>query len=539
MVARGVHLLRLGQPGEAVQVLLAAVEAGAEDFEAYHALGTGLLQTGRFADASSVLEHAAELKPDSAAAFSDLGAAYDQQGMHEQAIAAYQRAVTLAPRLGDVLARLGQLYAMYSRNAEASASLERAADAKPKAPQARLYRSDAALLRGDMAGAEAWARKGVALAPGDASAHGGLAGTLYNQGRFDEAAASFEQALRLEPRVGKFWHGLAQCRKYAAEDGPILERMGAVLRRGDLHDGDRMVIHFASGKVLEDRGDYARAMEQFVAANALRGRGLAFDKAALAAVVDRAIATFTPEFFARHADAGVADEKPLFIVGMYRSGTTLVEQILSSHPQIAGGGELTVWGPTELEPAAEAGDFDAARIGASAAKYLAALGQIGPRAARVTDKLPPNLFRLGEIHTLMPRARIIHCRRDPIDTCLSIYTTNFGPRIPFAAQQSDLAFYYRQYLRMMAHWRAVLPSEVFLEVEYEQLVAEREAETRRLIAFAGVAWDESCLRPERNERAIGTASAWQARQPVYATSVQRWRRYEGWGQALHNALEGG
>jgi tetratricopeptide (TPR) repeat protein len=523
-------MLRAGQPAAAIPILAAAIEAGGAPFDAYHALGTALMQTARFAEASAILAHAVELKPDSAAALWDLGAAYDQQDLHDHAIDAYQRAVTLSPRLAPVQLRLAQLYAAYSRNEDAAAALDHAAEAKPKTIEARLYRADAAHLRGDSIAAEKWARQAVALAPANAAAQGGLAGILYNQGRFAEAATGFEQALRLEPRAGKSWHGLAHCRKYAPGDDALSQRMEAVLRRPDLPDPERMIVHFALGKVLEDRGHYAAAMAQFDAANALRARGAPFDRAGMASLVDRAIATFTPDFFARHAATAAPDETPLFIVGMYRSGTTLVEQILSSHPAIAAGGELTVWGPTELE-ADENGDLPAARTGGAVAKYLSVLARIGPAAARVTDKLPANLFRLGAIHTLLPRARIIHCRRDPAETCLSIYTTNFSARLPFAARRDDLAFYYRHYARVMAHWRSVLPPEVFLEVDYERLVADRAAETARLVSFTGVTWDEACLRPEQNGRAIGTASAWQARQPVYGTSVERWRRFTGWEPA--------
>jgi tetratricopeptide (TPR) repeat protein len=532
MFTRGMQLLRSGQSEAAMPVLLAAIQAGATHFEAFHGLGVAMLQNRRYVQAASILGHAVSLQPDSANALWDLGAAFDHQDLHEQAIACYQRAVTLSPRLAEVQLRLAQLYATYSRHAEASACLEHAADIKPKTIEARLYRSDAALLRGDIGAAEDWARKAVALAPDNAAAQGGLAGILYNQGRFGEAEAVFETALRLEPRMGKLWDGLAHCRKYTPDDAAIVKRMAAVLERRDLPDAERMVIQFGLGKVLEDSGDYPAAMRLFEAANGLRAHGPAFDRAGLAALVDRAIALFTPAFFARHAALGAQDEKPLFLVGMYRSGTTLVEQILSSHPRIAAGGELTVWGPAELEVEAGGTDLDPARGAAAAAKYLALLNQIGPDAARVTDKLPTNLFRLGAIHALLPHAKIIHCRRDPVDTCLSIYTTNFATRLPFAASRDDLAFYYRQYARMMAHWRAVLPAESFLEVEYERLIADRDAETHRLIEFTGLAWDQTCLRPEQNTRAIGTASAWQARQPVYGTSVERARRFPGWADGL-------
>jgi len=195
-----------------------------------------------------------------------------------------------------------------------------------------------------------------------------------------------------------------------------------------------------------------------------------------------------------------------------------------------------VWTPGDLKIDAGTGAFDADRTHEAVAKYLSVLEKIGPSAARVTDKLPFNFFRLGAIHALMPHARIIHCRRDPVDTCLSIYSNLFKSRVNFAARKDDLVFCYQQYLRIMDHWRKMLPPEIFLEVQYERLIADREAETRRLIAFAGLDWNDSCLRPEENTRAIGTASARQARQPVYATSSQRWQHYEPWIGELRQLL---
>jgi tetratricopeptide (TPR) repeat protein len=444
--------------------------------------------------------------------------------------------VELEPKLGDVLCRLGELYAMYSRLDEASDCYERAADVDPDTTKARLYRSDARMLRGDIPGAERWAREAVALEPASNPAHGTLAGLLYGQGRFEEAAMSFEAALQLDPKAARCWHGLADCRKFSETDNSILDRMRVVLQRDDLNDAERMTMHFAMGKVYDDCGDYAHAIEQFDAANALRARDLKFDRANFAAMVDWTIRQYTREFIESSAASGITDQKPLFIVGMYRSGTTLVEQIVTSHPDIAAGGELTVWTPTDIEIDASTGKFDPDRVRSAIAKYLAVLQKIAPSAARVTDKLPFNLFRLGAIHSLMPNARIIHCQRDPIDTCLSIYSNPFKSRVSFAARKDDLAFAYRQYLRMMEHWRKVLPAGILLDVQYEQLIADREAETRRLIAFAGLDWNDSCLRPDQNTRSIGTASAWQARQPVYATSVQRWRRYEPWLGELRQLL---
>ena len=525
---RGVQALRSGQIPTAIPMLLGAIRADDTHFDAHHALGVALMQAGQFADAEQVLLRAAALRPGSAASHADLGAAYDRQNLPEQAIQAYRKAVELKPNLGAVQYRLGELYVLYSRAAEAAECFERAADTRRNTTDGRLYHSDAQLLRGDIAGAEQWARKAVAIEPASAAANGTLGGVLYAQGRFDEATTYFEAALRHNPTMAKCWDGLAHCRKFSRADTAILGRMGAVLQRNDLDDVSRMTIHFAMGKINEDCEDYAQAMAQFDSANRLRARDLQFDRASLAAEVDRNIDIFTPDFMARHAASGSADPKPLFIVGMFRSGTTLVEQIVSSHAQIAAAGELTVWAPTDLDIDKASGDFNADRTQAAIAKYLSALQKIGPDAARVTDKLPFNFLRLGAIHALLPQARIIHCQRDPIDTCLSIYTTHFSSRIPYAARKADLVFCYRQYLRMMDHWRKVLPAGTLLEVQYEWLIAHRESETKRLIEFTGLAWDENCLRPEQNRRTVGTSSAWQVRQPVYTTSMQRWRRYETW-----------
>ena len=353
-------------------------------------------------------------------------------------------------------------------------------------------------------------------------------GLHYAQGRFDEAARAFEEALRLNPNEGRCWIGLADCRKYTATDNSIIDRMRDVLLRDELTDFNRMAMHFALGKIYDDRAEYDSAMENFDAGNALRARDLKFDRAGFEAMIDQTIRRFTREFIASAASLATPDERPLFIVGMYRSGTTLVEQILSSHPDIAAGGELTAWMPGDIDIDLPTGQFHPDRVRAAIAKYLSVLQRNGPSAARVTDKLPFNCLRLGAIHALMPNARIIHCRRDPIDTCLSIYSNLLKSRVSFAARKDDLTFCYRQYLRVMEHWRNVLPPESFIEVQYEQLIADRDAETRRLVAFTGLAWNDLCLRPDANTRAIDTASAWQARQPVYETSVQRWRHYEPW-----------
>ena len=270
-------------------------------------------------------------------------------------------------------------------------------------------------------------------------------------------------------------------------------------------------------------------MRHIDAANAIRGSRIPLDRARLARQTDAAIAATPPGYLERRPDFGVDDETPILIVGMPRSGTTLVEQILSSHPEVAAAEELPFW-----QERHDAGlrVFDAAvqpeALRRVARDYLAVLRAISSDAARVTDKRPYNFAFLRVIRQVFPRAAIVHCRRHPIDTCLSILGTNFDADYRFTSDRGSLVFYYREYLRLMAHWRAVLPADRFIEVDYEALVADPEPLTRWLIATCGLEWNDACLAPHRNQRRISTASVWQARQPIYRSSVERWRRYEPW-----------
>ena len=229
------------------------------------------------------------------------------------------------------------------------------------------------------------------------------------------------------------------------------------------------------------------------------------------------------------AGSAEAERQPVFILGMPRSGTTLVEQILSSHPHVAAGGELPFWSKVSRSRGSSANELsDALGLAKSAEDYRVLLAELGPGARRVTDKWPLNFEQIGLILTGLPDARIIHCRRHPVDTCLSMFFQNFWEGNEFAWDRGDLVFFYRQYERLMAHWRRVLPPDQLLELDYEKLIANREAETRRVLAFVGLDRDDACLAHERNTRVVKTASVWQARQPIYTTSVERWRRYEPW-----------
>jgi tetratricopeptide (TPR) repeat protein len=533
---RGIRLVEAGRPAAAISAFRRAIELDPGEAASHHALGRALLHLDRLAEAAASLSLATTLRDD-AAAYHDLGVALHRQDLRVEATAAYRRAVELAPELAEAHAALGELLALADDEEEAAQCFRRAAAADPDTVAGRFNLAKACMLETNFSEAETQLRQALAWEPQNDLLTKYLGDVLARQGRFDEAGEAFDRTLELNPRHVAAHFTIVEARKCTEADRPRLGRMLAALDDPGLGDEDRLQLHFAIGKLLDDLGDYAEAMRHFDIAN--QRRRFAFDRARLSADFDRIVRRFTPGFFAANSAFGRDDDAPLMIVGLPRSGTTLVEQIISSHPQVAAGGELPFWvkraGPWGI---AEATYLSPGTAYDLAGEYLAQLRRIGPTAARITDKQPFNLLNLGIIHLLLPKARIIQCRRHPVDNCLSIYFTNFTQVIDFATDKADLSDAYQLHARLMDHWRAVLPPDRFLEVHYEELIADREAVTRRMVAFSGLDWSDSCLEPERNNRTVVTASLWQARQPVYATSVERWRHYEPWLGELRRLLPG-
>jgi tetratricopeptide (TPR) repeat protein len=418
--------------------------------------------------------------------------------------------------LAEVHRRLGELIEAEGDAEQAVQCYRNAAACAPDTTAGRLALAKAWILEGDLREAEKLLRQGIALDPDSAPLHTVLGDVLSAQAHFDQAIAAYDRAIELNPSRAPAHLNAVLARKCTETDRPRLARIFSSLSNTSLPDEARMQLHFACGKLLDDVGDYQEAMRHFEAANRLRGRQMRFDRSVFSMHCDRLRERFTAAFFAANRGLGYDDETPLLIVGMPRSGTTLVEQILSCHPAIAAGGELTFWPRRASSP----GIADATYLPPEAAHdlsryYMALFHRIAPEASRVTDKQPSNFLRVGLIHLLLPKARVIHCRRHPVNTCLSMYFSLFSERIEFVTDKDDLAFAYKQ---------------------YENLVADREGANRRLIAFTGLGWHDACLAPERNQRVVTTMSVWQARQPVYNTSVARWRHYEPWLGELRQLL---
>ena len=493
----------------------------------------------RWADAIPLFREIVRFDPKNAAAHHNLGLACHASGRTAEAVASLKRALELQPSLESALTHLAAALLHQARVPEALVVFRKLSRRVQNPVARRLYAAQVLEMQGRPDEAEKELRRLVALAPQSAQARDLLGGLLSFRGMFEEAVEHLTLASEGFPPAFK---KLSLVKRFTETDRPLVDRMRRFAERPDLDVLTRMTVQFGLGKAFDDLGDYEEAMRQYEAANRLRGMSERLDRAALVAKRDRIIADYTAEalvgaerLLARPARPG--DDLPVFIVGMPRSGTTLVEQILSSHPAVAAGGELPFWAQWEHELNASAiGSPDAAKLSRVAEDYCAELRRIGPKALRVTDKRPSNFEAIGPIRLALPDARIIHCRRNPIDTCLSIFFAHFSGSHKYAWDRGDLAFFYHEYERLMEHWRRVLPADQFTEVQYETLVADRESETRRLVAFCGLDWDEACLAPERNRREVKTESLWQARQPVYTTSVERWRRYEPWLGELRTLL---
>jgi tetratricopeptide (TPR) repeat protein len=496
-------------------------------------------KAGKWAEAIPLFGEIVRLDPNNPDPHHDLGLMWLFAGRPAEAVVSLERAVELRPGFDSALEHLAAALLQVGRERDALLTCHKLGREANDPIKRRFYLAQALTMEGKPEEAEKELRQLLAAAPQMARARALLGELLSNRGMFEEAGRHLAQAVEVYPPA---FQQLTQVKRMTDADRPLVDRMRELADGPRLDVIPRLNVQFALGKAYDDLGDYAEAMRHYEEANRLRAMSVRLDRAALAAKYDRLIEGFTAEALRRARQAlarpaSPGDELPVFIVGMPRSGTTLIEQILSSHPAVATGGELNFW-------ADRLRGWDAARIGATEAEtlskaakgYVAELRQIGPGALRVTDKRPMNFELLWLLRLALPDARVIHCRRNPVDICLTIFFANFGPRQDYAYDRGDLVFFYRQYERLMNHWRRALPSDRFTEVKYETLVADREAETRRLMVFCGLPWDDACLKPERNGRVVKTASLWQARQPVYDTSVERWRRYEPWLGELRQLL---
>jgi tetratricopeptide (TPR) repeat protein len=504
-------LQRQGRWGEAEQLYRSILAHDQSHFAALHNLGYLRLQQGRRDEAAQLLRKALKVQPKSAEAQNTLGMVLHTAGQFREAARCFENALKLDPKHANAHNNLGASLHLLDRHDRAIDCYRRALTLNPRYPDA--YRN--------------------------------LGNALQAVGQIGDARRAYEAAIDLAPHETAPYLGLADCKRFTKGD-PYLTAMETLAREADkLPEGEQINLHFALAKALADTGEHARSFAELLTGNALKRRTVSYDETVTLRQFERICAVFTPKLIRDRRAEGEPSQAPVFVIGMPRSGTTLIEQILASHPEIFGAGERVDFeqvveavmplrpGGLQAYPEAVAA-LSPKQMRQIGVRYVVSSRKSAAGAARIVNKRPTNFLFAGLIATALPNARIIHIRRDRVDTCLSCLSKIFSGDLPFTYDPGELGRYYRAYEALMQHWREALPPGTMLEVDYEDLVGDLEGQSRRLIAHCGLEWSSACMSFHTTERVVATASAAQVRQPIYHSSVGRWRAY---GEALRPLLD--
>ncbi len=578
----GIALFDQGKFDEALDLYNRAIALDGNFAQAFSNRGNALQRLKRFADAEKDYRRALELRPAFADAWNNLGTCLRELKRFEDAETVYRKALELGPHNPDTLDNLALALkdldrldeaADFMRRALAIESrdeklfvhfvtvlldqhkVEEAAAANEHALALNANNHDAVNLagriafgRGDLAGALAHYRRALVLKPDHADAYNNMGNVLKELGQLRKAQDAYLAAIELDPNISGVYVNLADSKTFAPGD-PHLAAMESLAAKTEcLSKTDRLRLDFALGKAYADLKEFKRSFTHFLAGNAAKRATICYDEALVFGLFDRIEAVFTHELIAQKSGAGDPSNMPIFVIGMPRSGTTLIEQIIASHPMVHGAGELQTFNDVVLAVRGADGkalrypDFipalDASALRQIGSRYVAELRKLvatlsSPASGagvgvgqRVTDKMPSNYYFAGLIHMALPNAKIIHSVRDPVDTCISCFERLFTAEQNHTYDLVELGRYYQRYARMMAHWHRVLPAKTILDVQYEEVVANLEKQAHRIIAYCGLPWDERCLSFHETHRPVRTASATQVRQPIYQSAVGRWRVYE-------------
>ncbi|MFT5448193.1 MAG: tetratricopeptide (TPR) repeat protein [Gammaproteobacteria bacterium] len=578
----GEVLRAMGDSGAAIGSYRRAIELQPDNLQAINNLGLALHASGNLDAARNVLSQVVAAQPDVAQAHNNLGIAEQSLGNLEGAAQAFRRSCELLPQYVEGWNNLGTVLQELGRTDQAVDALERAIGIAPNLARAHFNLSRLRLVLDDVPAAEACVRRAIELeprdaeyrvhlayvlrfmerfdesltvlrdalsrAPGDPVANNDIAVTLLMNGEFSQAEQHLLAAIQSAPDMGIAYENLSRARRFGPGDALFMQRLESRAQAAQAPQ-EQAHFNFALGKMWDDRGDEQRAFGHFHTANAATRRLVRWDADAHSQAVDQIITTFDGDWFSGEriqSGYGEPSHAPVLIIGMLRSGTSLIEQILASHSQVIARGELDFFtnvtqmmvqklGAAQVPYPQCALQLQSADMRSIAQAYLQRYFGEPVSARHFTDKNPLNFEHLGLIAAIFPHAKFIHVRREPMDTCLSIYNTHFSRELGFAYDLHEIGRFYKDYERLMAHWQEHL-GERLIEVSYESLVSEQERDTRALLSSLGLDWEAGCMDFHRTERMVGTASHWQVRQPLYTGAVRRWQRYAPWLGDLQAAL---
>lgn len=511
-----------------------AAAANPNYLEPLNNLGALLLEEDRIPEATEALNKALRLHPDYAEAVCNMGGIHLAQEENEVALARFKRALELRPVYLEAQMGLSKTLQAMEALEEAEAAANRALQIDNNSPKAHALLGGIYSETSHPELAEAEFNRALEIDPNSDEGLLGLGHLCVENGELERAEELFQRALTLKPDNVSARIHLIQAKKVSKDDGNFAALLEEEKEAAKHSDNRTMSLHFALGKCYDDTGDYDKAFPHFLEGCKIKRSKLSYDPDAAARQFTELKQIFSKEFIGKLRGAGEPSALPIFVLGMPRSGTTLTEQIIASHPDVYGAGEL----PDLLRIAHRKTDpatttfpdnlryLDHATLTAWGAEYVAGLKQRAPNAIHITDKMPANFFAVPLIHLALPNAKIIHVNRNPVDTCLSCFTRLFNRKQEHTYDLAELGRYYADYARLMDQWRKVLREGAFLDINYEDIVADQEGQARRLLEYCGLEWNAACLDFHKTKRQIRTASVTQVRQPIYNTSVERWRKYE-------------
>ena len=540
---QGIAAAGRGAGDEAIAWLQKAVALRPGFAAAQANLGLLLVALRRHAEAEPALRVAVSLMPADAALRNALGVAQEALQRYADAEKTYRTALEADPRLAEAHANLGNCLRRLGRLFEAEAHFVRAIELKPEFAVAHFNLGVLLQDRGETGRAVAEYRQALVYRPDYVEALNNLGSSLRNEGFLDEARATFERILELRPLQIEAHCNLAQYKTYKPGDPHVEQLLSQQHRLPSLPEEGQVRYWFTVGKMLEDLGRHDESFEAYAAGNQAKHAVTPWDEAGHLDRQRRIIATFTRERLARSpastaTSTSTAGPTPIFILGMPRSGTSLLEQVLATLPDIHGAGEITWLSETLQSASDDAGeggfqfpetlagytDEELVELGE---RYIERIRGLAPTSTHVVDKLPDNFMHIGLIHLMLPNARIVHSMRDPMDSCFSCFSRLFtANNLGYTYDLGAVARYWVSYHELMQHWHAVLPEGRILDVSYEAMVSDFENQARRVVEYLGVPWDDRCLGFHDNRRVVRTASVAQVRKPIYRTSVARWKGYE-------------